>query len=418
MKKRLTRNLKYKIIAVILAVFTWLAINNVEDPVYTREFTDVPVTEINGEELTDANKAYSYVNGDNTVSFRVKGKTSILNSLTRDDFSAVADLSKLSVTGAVMVDVSCPEYPSLEIIPVGSSTVVQIAIEDLEEKSFNVSVVTNGSVAEDKYVGTGTATPNLITVSGPKSQVDNIEEAVAYITVSDTTDTDTVTASSDIVLLDSSGDEIDTSSLTLSQSDVEVTVPIYNTKTVPVELNFTGTPADGYTVVSEDYEPKEVTIAGPQEALDQVESITLPDIDISGRNKSIEENITTELTDALPEDIVLTNSDTSISAAVEIEKIEEQSVDITISDIEVTDEDSNYDYTVSAEDNSEDDSKVTANLSGASSIVGDITAKSLEPSVNVNGYGEGTYSLPVDVTLPDGVTLTNTMTVKVTIKAK
>ena len=415
MKNRLTRNLRYKIIALILAVFTWLAINNVEDPVYTREFSDVPVTEINGEELTDANMAYSYVDG-NTVSFRVKGKTSIVNSLTKDDFSAVADLSKLSVTGAVMVDVSCPDYPSLEITPVGSSTMVKIAIEELEEKSFNVSVVKNGSVSEDKYVATGTATPNLITVSGPKSQVDRIKEAVVYINVSGADDLDQVTSTADIALLDSSGDQLDTSSLTLSQSSVDVSVPIYNTKTVPVELDFTGTPADGYTVVSEEYEPKEVTIAGPEEALEKIDSIKLDDIDISGRNKSIEENITTELTSALPEGIVLTNSDTAISAAVDIEKIEEQSIDVTIDDIEVEDGDSSLSYSVASEDDSTD--KVSVTLSGASSIVEDITAGELSPTVNVNGYGEGTYSLPVNLTLPDGVTQTNTVNVKVTIKAK
>ena len=401
MKNRLTRNLRYKIIALILAVFTWLAINNVEDPVYTREFSDVPVTEINGEELTDANMAYSYVDG-NTVSFRVKGKTSIVNSLTKDDFSAVADLSKLLVTGAVMVDVSCPDYPSLEITPVGSSTMVKIAIEELEEKSFNVSVVTNGSVSEDKYVATGTATPNLITVSGPKSQVDRIKEAVVYINVSGADDLDQVTSTADIALLDSSGDQLDTSSLTLSQSSVDVSVPIYNTKTVPVELDFTGTPADGYTVVSEEYEPKEVTIAGPEEALEKIDSIKLDDIDISGRNKSIEENITTELTSALPEGIVLTNSD--------------QSIDVTIDDIEVEDGDSSLSYSVASEDDSTD--KVSVTLSGASSIVEDITAGELSPTVNVNGYGEGTYSLPVNLTLPDGVTQTNTVNVKVTIKAK
>ena len=89
--------------------------------------------------------------------------------MSKDDLLAVADLSTLSITGAVMVDVSCPKYPSLEITPIGSSTALKVEIEDLVEKSLNVKVNTNGKVSEGYYIGQGVATPlSLIHILGQK----------------------------------------------------------------------------------------------------------------------------------------------------------------------------------------------------------------------------------------------------------
>ena len=148
MRERLTYNFGLKILSLALAVLVWLVVLSIEDPVYTREFSDISVTEINGDQITEAGKAYSYVGG-NTVSVKVKGKTSIVNRLSKDDLLAVADLSTLSITGAVMVDVSCPKYPNLEITPIGSSTVLKVEIEDLVEKSLNIKVVTSGKLLQD-----------------------------------------------------------------------------------------------------------------------------------------------------------------------------------------------------------------------------------------------------------------------------
>ena len=124
MAKMLTNNLGLKILSLLLAIVLWLAIITAEDPVITRDFSDIKITEVNGDKLTEGGKAYSYTS-DNTVSIRAEGKTSIVGRLTANDFEA-ADLSKISVTGAVVVDVSCPRYPSVAITPICSSNIVTV----------------------------------------------------------------------------------------------------------------------------------------------------------------------------------------------------------------------------------------------------------------------------------------------------
>ena len=84
-----------------------------------------------------------------------------------------------------------------------------------------------------------------MTVSGPASVVEQIKEAVVDVSVTSFNAGD-ITTDSELVLRRSNGDEVKASSLTISQNTISVTVPIYNTKSVPVKLEVSGEPAEGY----------------------------------------------------------------------------------------------------------------------------------------------------------------------------
>ena len=107
MRERLTHNFGLKLLSLALAILVWIVVLSIEDPVYTREFSDISVTEVNGDQITEAGKAYSYVGG-NTVSVKVKGKTSVVNRLSKDDLLAVADLSdyRCGHGGCLMPEIS------------------------------------------------------------------------------------------------------------------------------------------------------------------------------------------------------------------------------------------------------------------------------------------------------------------------
>lgn len=61
MRERLTHNFGLKLLSLALAILVWIVVLSIEDPVYTREFSDISVTEVNGDQITEAGKAYSYV---------------------------------------------------------------------------------------------------------------------------------------------------------------------------------------------------------------------------------------------------------------------------------------------------------------------------------------------------------------------
>ena len=413
MRERLTYNFGLKILSLALAVLVWLVVLSIEDPVYTREFSDISVTEINGDQITEAGKAYSYVGG-NTVSVKVKGKTSIVNRLSKDDLLAVADLSTLSITGAVMVDVSCPKYPNLEITPIGSSTVLKVEIEDLVEKSLNIKVVTSGKVASGYYIDQGVATPNMVTVSGPKSVVDQIAEANVSVAVGSSNTSD-ITTNTTLKLLDQNGSEVSSSTLNISQSDISVNVPIYQTKTVPVNFGVTGQVAEGYRMVSAVYEPKEVTVAGRKEDLDKIDQVTLKDYDISGKNDKIEDSVSIaqNIAEQLPDGVVFTDKEATVALVVDIQEITETSFELPLSKVSLKGSSTDYTYEKSVTGSS--DKAVTLKVKGIASEVNALTADNLTALIDVSDYGEGEYNLPLTVIFDDNLELAEDAYVHVVI---
>ncbi len=412
MKEKLTNNFSLKVLSLVLAVLLWILILSIEDPTTTKDFSDIPVTEVNGDQITEAGKAYSYTDGD-TVRVRVEGRSSIVNSLTKEDFLAVADLSTISITGAVAVDVSCPKYPSLAVSAIGTSTVIKVDIEDMSEKALNVRVITEGRVASGKFIGTGVATPNLVTVSGPASLVRSVKEAVVYVSVNEYTVTD-IRTNATLTLLDGDGNELTASTLNISESSIEVQVPIYNTKTVPIDFEVEGDVAEGYTLVSAAFEPKEAELAGDSQALAQIDVLNLTNYDLSGKNASLEDSMAISglVADSLPEGVVLANPDAMIAIAVTIEPVREQSFDFPISKVQVENGSKDLTYSLTSDSLTR---SLSVPVSGAESLVNALTADDIQVVVDVGGYSDGEYELPAEITLPDGLTLQEDVFVDVTV---
>lgn len=413
-KQTLTHNIGYKLLALFLGFLVWLLILNTEDPVETRDITDIAIMEINADQITEAGKAYSYAGDVNTVSVRVRGKSSLVSHLTRNDFNAVVDLSKLSITGAVTADVTCPRYSGLEITPIGSSTVLNVEIEDVLNRSFNVRVLTSDNAPAGKYIGTGTATPNLVTVSGPASVVEQIKEAVVAVNVTSFNSGD-ITTATDVVLRRSNGDEIKNSSLELSQTRISVKVPIYNTKSVPVKMEVTGVPAEGYELVSYEYEPKEITIAGTQESLESVNEIILEAYDLSEAAESVEDSIPviSRMTQELPSDVLFTETEPEIAFAADIQPIIEKSFEVSLDKVLLNNTKTGYSYEkgLTAAENTEN--KVTITVRGTKALVESLSASDLALSADVSKCTAGNNSVALSVELKEGLTLVENVTINV-----
>ena len=104
MKSKVMNNFGLKVISLVVAFIVWLVIINTTNPTITKTFTDIPVKVINENVITSLNQVYEVVDGD-MVDVVVKGKRSFVEELTNDDFSATADLSKLSTVNTAGIQV-------------------------------------------------------------------------------------------------------------------------------------------------------------------------------------------------------------------------------------------------------------------------------------------------------------------------
>ena len=85
MKKGLMNNWGLKILSFLLAVMLWLIVVNIDDPVTTQTFNNIPVAVTNAEVLAATNQTYQIEDGTQNVSVTVRAKRSVLNKIKADN---------------------------------------------------------------------------------------------------------------------------------------------------------------------------------------------------------------------------------------------------------------------------------------------------------------------------------------------
>lgn len=400
MKEKLINNLGIKILSVCLAAFFWIVIVNIDDPVKTRTFTNVPVQVLNESTLISKNKAYDIVSGD-TVDFTVSGKRTQLEKLKKTDFVATADLSQLTAPfDTVKINVECTKYSDVEIT-MGKVSTMTITLEDIISERFSVKVVTSGLPAPGYAADMTEVSPVLMEVSGAESLIHDIADVKVLVDISG--------ASSDVTrttapkAYNEKGVEIDSSKLTFSYKEVSVKVTILETKLVPVVLTQTGEVAYGYKLVDAAYEPQEIEIKGDSSSLAQVKNIPIS-IDISDLTEDKEYTIA--IREFLePYGVSVVDSDMeNIVVKATVEKLVEKTINISKSDITITSLGSDLEYEYIDQVGS-----YSLRLMGLSEDLADITAASLSPRINLGGLEEGRHHVELTITLPQDVTVMNSV---------
>ncbi len=396
MKKRLTRNLSLKILSLLVAFLVWVVILNVEDPVDTQTFYDIPVTKINENALAQVDKVYDVVSG-NAVDVKVKAKRSIIESLEVSDFQAVADLSKLSIVGAVPIDVALPEYGDNVEIEKENHT-MQVNLENLETKQFKIDVVTIGTVAEGYYIKEKTASPNIIQVSGAESVINKIKEVVVEVNVADVRESFEKTG---IVpkVYDNNGTLMDSGKMELNYEEVNVSVDLLKTKTVNLFIELKGTPYPGYKYGTPDYEPKQVVIAGEQSELDKVQYI-MGEYNIDNQKSDIEDEV--NIVDFIKDDVILIDDNQTAVINVKVEKLISKDISYNSSDIELR----NLPAGLTATFNKKATLKVE--VYGEKDVLSTINKYNLKPYIDLGNTDIGTRRYNIEFNPPDSdITISN-----------
>ena len=237
--------------------------------------------------------------------------------------------------------------------------------------------------------------------------MDKIDRVVANVSVEGMTADSTKKAN--LVLYDKNQEimsDKDTQYLTFDIGDtsVDVNVELWNTVS---GITFTGepygSPASGYVVAGIVTTPSEISLAGTQEALDKLaekgNTVEIPSklLKISGASSTVECKI--DLEDILPSGTkAVSNQAESIIVEVEIIPLGSKQLSIPTQNIQVSDISEGL-QTVFA------DTSITVTLQGKAADLQQLTASSVTASISVKDLTEGTYELPVNITLPDGITL-------------
>lgn len=396
--KVITNNFGLKLLAALFAVILWLVVVNIDDPKLSQRFSASVVIE-NADYLTSQGKYFEVLDDSNTIVFTVTAKRSYLEKLSNTDFKAVANMENAAIDnetgiGKVPIEVTALRYSSLVTISKATQN-LEIALDELAQQQYIVTVDTTGTLPEDCALGDVTVSPNLLKVSGPQSVVNQIDHVTASIDV--TNMTEDVVASVIPVLYDADGNVIDKNNLTLNMSTVTVTVHILDTKAVTLMFNVTGTPADGYAYMDMEYEPQTITIKGTASSLNNVTMVNIPEsaLDISGARADITQVI--DVSEYLPAGVMMADKEESkVTVTVHIARLATKTVNIFPSSVQVLNLQDGYKLSF-------DSSVIRVALSGVESDIAALDASSIVASIDAGQLTPGTHEVELVLDLDENI---------------
>lgn len=420
-------NIGLKIISVLVAFGIWLMVVNTDDPEKTQPF-NVTVTIENKEKLDEAGKVYRVIDNTDEVTIWVTARKSVIQSLRASDFKAIADFENLNeAVGAIPIIVECSNgkitQDKIKILPPS----LKIELENKKEQEFVLNVEKTGKPAKGYEIASMEAVQGKkIYVAGAESLLKIIGKVSVPVSVQGYSSDRTVASS--IKITDKNGapfTETQMNSLELktmegaviSEGKVDVDVKLWRIKNgVPIKIIPKSTPADGYHITEISTTPETLNIAGSEKALEDMgSSLKIEDIvSVEGITEDMETEI--DITEILQEKKLKLESGTEsfITVKVKIEKWGDSTVAFPVSQLNIISYPKNKNLVFTPADQLMIGVRSTGKNDALTSM---LTADQIKASVDLTDYQDaGTYSVPVEVELPDGYELVSPVMIYVNVE--
>ena len=410
MKEKIFNNLSLKIVSAVFAVILWTVIVNIYDPNTSYNFSNITVQLVNTQSLTEKNYTFEVVDGGK-ISVTVSGPKSVVTDLKTSDIAATADLSKVTAfTDYVDIQVQVVKdgqvLNNVEAVP--RTSALKLSIENRDTNTYAVNVNTTGTPANGYAVASTTTSPTYIKVTGPTSLVEGVASVGVDVDVSGAKGT--VNTQSDINMYDSDGNIIANEELEMSSETADVIVEMARTKTVPVVVKTSGTPSQDCVVTGTSLSQTSVVISGQQEALSKIDNITIPSSAVSVDGLSEDKTYTFKLTDYVPSGVKIV-SDSRLQVTIKISKASTKTVHISSDAIKIENVSSGYNAVIEG-------TGIDVIISGTGTMLENISATDITCNVNAAGLSAGTHSVDVSVSVPDGCSVLESSSVKLTLSSK
>lgn len=394
------KKIKLYLTSIILGAFLWGILTEAADPIVTVKFYNIPVEIVNTDNLIDLGYVYEIKSGD-TVDIYVEGHKSVINNLTANDFKATANAEEMSITNSMIINVECSKLQDeIEINTKNALTTIQV--DDAVTIDCIVTAQKTGKEPEGYFVSE--LTPNLktITITGPKSKLKTINNAMAIVDVSNFTENFTVEATFDIY--DKNGNKIDLTNCELSTTKIEVSGVVQKTKEIPININVFDSSLENSEIKINNIElsKETVIISASDEVLKNMEELNIL-LDVSS-NSTNNIKSTIKLSNYIPNNVCFADTEDLIEIEINITRYITRNITITPQDIKIINgngivENGEYIATVKFD---YDDSEF-------------IKVKEIKPYIDVNGLGKGKQNVLLNFENTSKIQIIQSPSIKVTV---
>ncbi len=414
MGKILKNNLGLKLLAFLFAFLLWLIVVNIDNPVMSKTFSGIPVIVEHSEILTEQKKTYQIVDDTQNVNVTISAKRRTLSKIKAEDIIVTADIKEMYLDSQIPLEAVVVGYEENYESIYTNPRNLQIRIEENVSKTSNITPMATGEVRDGFVLGNLQTDPETVTINGPESLVDRISKVTAEVDVSGLGE-DSILASQ-LMFYDEDNNLIDQSRLAnnLGNFGVNVAVTLYKTRRVPVDVDTSKIVVkEGHSISSVKLAPEEIEIAGPDDILDEVDSIEIPAEEFEEQIVNSRTDFTLNLEEYLPNGIQLADSmANSMIVTIAIERNGTRNFELPIGSITVKnlDDDLRMSYRKTED--------LEVHVRGAKESLEELNIERMAV-IDLKEYKKaGTYTVPVQIELPGDCSLEGIVTVEIILEKK
>ncbi|WIV13312.1 CdaR family protein [Proteiniborus sp. MB09-C3] len=402
MNKAKKNNITIRIVSILIAVIMWSYVMNEVNPQTTKLFPGIKVDYINQDYLSEAGLAIMEPK-EAKITVELAGRRSDINNINPNDIIVQADLlGYVEGVNRMIIDVKAPENVTVKSV---SPQYIQLKLDSIITKEFNVSLETSGNTEDGHTPGEGEIKPSTVLIKGPRTWVNSVYKVVTTVQLSNI-NTD-IKTSLPVRALDDKKEEV--RGIEKEPNTVEVIMPILGTKNIPIRPRLKGSPLNGYIITDIQMNPVSIKVKGKKEILKDIEFLeTEPiDIDLISISKDVPVNI------VFPEGVELMDDKIKPLAKINVEKIIEKDIELDTSKLTFINLDTRY-----VVDKTSLPDKITITVRGAEGKIDALSENDITFYSDLSGLEKGTHSVNVKVILQEDIELIHTEpeTIQLTIE--
>lgn len=326
------------------------------------------------------------------VDVKVTGKKSDFGS---DKFSASNILARVDLSGYSEGQVKIPITVSLVDQPSGISvSSVEpreslFTFDKLITKEMPLTIRTTGTLPENYVLGELVSSSRFVSLSGPRTWVNEVDKVVSEVNVNNRISTDRESFTT--LLIDEDGNEV--RGISKEPNVVEITVPVYRTVTLPIELQTINELPENYSIVDIFITPSNIAVRGNED----IKNLTKIDTEIIDINTLIG-NAALEVELDLPQGVSLLNPNQKVTIIYDVEETITKEFTLAISDLDVLNLDEDLEI-----DEEDLDREITITLAGYKSVLDQLESEDLRLSIDLSDLMEGRHVVEVKMAEIQGI---------------
>ena len=273
------------LLSVVIAFSLWLYVISVVNPEFEDTYHNIPVV-LDGEGVLEDRGLMITSNQNPTISLRLKGNRTYLAEMTSADITVIVDVSKISKAGTLLVDYT-EKFPgnipdnAIEVQTRTPNTIT-LVVEERISKPVDVVINYTGSLPTDYICDKENVVLDYekVTVTGPKSVVDQIAQAVVEVDLAGKSET--ISERFAYTLCNEAGEPVDAEMIRTNVEEIDLTLKIQRVKEITLVVKVIDGGGATEKTSSIKIEPSKIRVSGNESMLEKFEdTLEIGTIDLS-----------------------------------------------------------------------------------------------------------------------------------------